>query len=65
MWLLSRAPKHFREAEFSPHIGLRGKRNGKSGAEEVILLGIIQRILGSFKILDNLLNFIARKLYLV
>lgn len=65
MWLLSRAPKHLREAELSPHIGLRGKGNGKSGTgEEVIPLEIIQRILDSFKVLGNLLNFAAGKLYL-
>lgn len=66
MWLLSRAPKHLREDEFSPRIGLRGKKDGRSGVgEEVILPGIIQRIPDGFKIVDNLLNFIGGKLYLL
>lgn len=64
MWLLSRAPKRLREAEFSPRSGLRRKRKGKPGAgEEAILLGTVQRIPETFKILDNLLNLLAGKLW--
>lgn len=42
-----------------PRIGLRGERNGKSGGEHAIRMGIIQSIFGSCKILHYLLNLFA------